>query len=691
VLNLADAHTLRFVVPFTNPNNFVDLVNPGNTPMGQIGIEVYAPLAAGKAEITIYGEFKNPMLAGPTDEKPSATLLPVDTVTTRVRARRDLEPQGTEAEDMIDSSKITGNGPIARFSKATMDIGSMIGSAFPKARIITTPVSWIMSAIGSVATIFGWSKPISTQATHMNKLKLFKYMQNYNGLDTSDNLGIDADNSIVQADLFATPFDEMAFDNIVTILNYGTSFNWAVGDAVGKELLSIKVSPTCFDTIVGLGPTNNKYDALTLGYLSFVSHFFKYWNGDIKYQFRAFKTNFHSGRLRIYWHPGEDEADERFPRSESMCYSVIWDVRTQHTTCVTIPYMCNRPWIKVRSWKDLHDGQGDVYNGVLRVVVLNPLVAANSAPTTIRVNVENAGEDGFSFSCPVDPMMMPTTGGEVIPFKKPTLPTTFVADLVPQVNDDSGLTVDQAYITGTSNNRRLIDAEKLCTGEIIVSFRQLLKRFTYWQLVYGQTNAGYANVANADVQKLSDGAMRFTLFPQHFSYPPFQRARNGGVPETRFIIAKSDLVTTVSGIFAYFRGSMRLKIFFPGTNQNDHIVTCCDSADGNFNAVKDFESELAVGRTTTISRIAIDGGTEVQMPFYNNTSHQVLKQEWADPYTQAANTRVRITQPNSSFTTTDKKVPQVYRALGDDASFGFLIGVPQMQYVDYLGTAYGDP
>jgi len=341
VFNLSDAHTIKFKIPFTNPINFCDMINPFINAMGTFYIDVYAPLAVGTVQMSLFVRFLNPELEAPT----SFVNLPPG-----VKAQ-----VGDESVKMEKSGTVVGKTVASKVVSAIGSVASSVGSFFPAAKIVTTPLSWASSMVGGLLSSFGWSKPVSVQTTDIVRQKTNRYFQNFNGIDTSENLGLDCDNAVDQFPLFATDLDEMAFDNIVTVFNYGDQFNWATTDAVGATLFSVTITPTMFDKIATQGTSPLQYRTLNSTYLSFVSHFFKYWCGDITLQFRAFKTNYHSGRLRISWNPGVSLGTAA-NMPEGMVYSVIWDLRTQHTTAVTVPYMSNMPWLEVTSFTEAIKG-----------------------------------------------------------------------------------------------------------------------------------------------------------------------------------------------------------------------------------------------------------------------------------------------------------------------------------------------
>lgn len=688
VYNLADARTLHMTVPFVNPIQWQDLVNPTDECMGQFYVTVYAPLQSGKAEITVFARYVNVKLAGPTSDKPSTSFTPTAVEVIRNRTLAEYEPQSTEAEEMISSDTITGKGPISTVARAVNDIATVVGSYFKPALVVTKPISWIAAAIGQTASLFGWSKPISVEATAVNQLKNFRYMANFNGLDTSDNLGLDADNQIENAALFATNIDEMQFDNIISIFNWGDSFTWTTGDAVGKVLYNVQVSPMMFSTtseIKGnVGQT--AYDACVTQYLGFVASFFKYWKGDIEIQMRAFKTNYHSGRLRIIWTPGE-KAGTAYTDAESMAYSILWNVATDHTTKTIIPYMSRMPWLPVRTWSNIQSKGGYVSNGELSIVVVNPLRATDTVPQNIKINLELAGSRGFAFSVPRDPHLMPVSAQEGAEWSKNnnsifSAPASFTA----QIGDDSGIPENKAYITMTTKNSTLLSGERYTSGEAVVSFRQLIKRFQGFWPTKGQNNwpvTGEVKTVTGNRAK-STSIIRLDPFEFRYGQPLYTRKTQDPL-KGNYIVHPRDNLVLISSIYAYARGSMRVKVV--PTVPDQPLFVQLDSQMDDPDPV--YLSDYVVSATADLAvQPNLQGGVEVQIPYYSRVSHSCNKIVGIDLDNRTNPMRVNIMSPGVLFDTSN--APMFYKAAGDDFSFGFLTGVPSLIYTPANANRFAD-
>lgn len=704
VINLADASTLNFSVPFVNPIIYEDLVAPyGGAQFGAggtIGITIYSALQVGRCEVSVYGSFRNCSLAGPTSERPHNMFTPANFMIKPngrvVKEEDDTDEEyvaqiggETEAEGMVGSETITGKGPISRVARSVNEIANVVGSYFKPAMVIAKPVSWISAAIGQIATMFGWSKPISVQTTDIVRLKTNRYMANYNGIDTSDNLGLDADNQIVNASMFANNgVDEMMFDNIITIFNWGMELNWQTTQDVGAVLGTWRVHPMMFSstylrTVAGRGDTE-----IITSYLGFVAAFFKLWRGDIQLQFRAIKTNYHSGRLRFTWTPGR-VLGTRYAEASTMGYSILWDIRTNHTTKTIIPWQSNMPWLPVPTWPNVASATQEA-NGTFEIAVVNPLRGPATVAQNINIVIEIAGMRGFAFAIPSDPSMAPIIDRDSIPwlatYDRPLPPNTQSetvcernpdgrekcnVEYVAQVGDNSGLTDAQAYITQRVNNSHLLSGEMYTIGEAVVSFRQLIKRFRGYALVNGPFRT-----PNAYWRTKSDTSV-LVVDPFNFIFGAPTQTINNSTGQT-YVSAPQDFMELVGSIYGYYRGGMRLKAVYSQSYPNIRAKIIPSAIKLPFSR-RDMEMD-ATGEVNVDQ--SVEGTVEVQVPFYSRTSHVCHK--IVDTIADTPDVAFYIPGKLSSVT----GQPSIYRAAADDFSFGFLTGVPCLQFVPSTAENY---
>lgn len=741
VYNLMDAGKIRMTIPYVNPNPFIDVVSyPFPSPLGGVYLTVYSSLITGTVEGYLQARFVNVRLVGPTDEALNSSLIP-PSLSLRMpprefagqrakfsedqkdknRTKYKLEPQtldriyddisrrqtpsqrangrlptgGEQAAMSVDTSppasssnpSILTNKPISAALTAVASVSGLVATFFPPARIVATPITWLAAAASRVASFLGWSKPMDTSKVSTIRVKTSRYLTNFNGVDTGDVLALDSGNAVVATDLFGTDLDEMMFDHIITNFNYGSFFSWSTSQDTGTVLATYYVSPNVFDdsgyvTSTGAAVITNPTQ------LGFVANFFSLWNGDISFQFRAFKTNFHSGRLRIRWQPG-DTPGATYSDSGSLTYSVIWDLRTQNTTVVTIPYIHERPWIHTMNiYNKLQSPVPNTYNGHIIVEVLNELVATSTVSNTIEIVVELAAKPGFSFAVPKDPGFQPISS--LVP-QKFVAPTFASLTLEPQVGDDSGIEAEHQYITQKVNDRFPLVSESLCVGEAVVSFRQLLKRLSGYTL--NDSTGVHANFQSyKTVDWLTSNPCEFMdLFPQSFIY--------GQGPSKVFLTAalgpsyyapRFDLLSQVSVLYTVARGGILAKLMmnviplytptFALTKYSPIYgyapPTSCDEF---------INSAVA----TSVTNLAIDGLVEVKCPQYTSTPGfltHCAPDVTSDDYTGGRN-RLSVGAFGAQFKTGASSLLPM-RAAADDFSFHHLVGVPTLGWAPIGGSSF---
>ena len=228
-------------------------------------------------------------------------------------------------------------------------------------------------------------------------------------------------------------------------------------------------------------------------------------------------------------------------------------MRTSTEVSFTVPYISSRPWMfcirPEAAW--LGTNSELMYNavtGIVRVEVLNQLVAANNVYQSIDVLVEVNGAPDLTFAGPTCPSYYPYSGAF-------TLADAERAKKEHEAEYDNNIpTVIRAQVMGENQqiprneaqhgqhpmsiDTHTIDAnwspEAMCIGEKIMSVRQLIKRFGTFAV---NTFAG-TTIANSTL--ISPFAVR---------NPPTSVASNQNIA----------LLDYYYFIYAFWRGSVRLK------------------------------------------------------------------------------------------------------------------------------------
>jgi hypothetical protein len=283
----------------------------------------------------------------------------------------------------------------------------------------------------------------------------------------------------------------------------------------------------------------------------------------------------------------------------------------------------------------------DTY-GFLAIRVINPLVAPENLSTSCDLIYEYSAAPDFEFAVPIparqSPLIFtPQSGG---------MPSGSGSMSVH--GREAGHVVDNKTIMPN------LQPALYCIGERIQSVRQLTKRFTsFW---IGST--------------ISDPVM--AIDPQTH-YIPTLSITGGPV-----VLAdmKTDMVSYFGALFRFNRGAMRFKIIDP-SNMGSSLTAQVRVGAGSgvlgpvfFGAVP----PKACCDQPAVFLPSLTGGAEIEMPYYNST--HVMNTRYTSGVGQAAtlspNDNPLLLQVTQGAQYSIKS--RVYRAAGDDYSFGFFIG-----------------
>jgi len=416
-IDISTGTSAELLVPFASPNNFYPLSDPlagvDSYSLGWINVYPYSPLVSPAGSVvatyTLYISFENVRLFGAAS------------------------PQSGLGDREVANKY---NGPISSVTNA-MSKGFKEFSSIPLLSSYANSISWVFDRASSVASIFGFNKPI--QGDCISKVQILNACSHTNVDGDSDvrTLSLNQKPGTVQVDgLFGTDFDEMDFSYIVQKSAWYKTQSWALTDVVGT-LVSIPVGPS-----YGAVAASN-----TVSYtpVAFVSSCFFNWRGSLVYRFKFVKTEFHSGRLSFAFYPTDEVAS--YTSDPYYVNRVIVDVRETTEVELTIPFIHRNMW-----------QQFDKKIGVINIDIVDPLVAPATVSSTIDILIELAGGKDFEVSIPKENDRVVTT-------------------IVPQ----SGL-VDKSLYVATIGNTSVamtpLVATATCVGDKITNFRAYLKRFS---------------------------------------------------------------------------------------------------------------------------------------------------------------------------------------------------------------------
>jgi len=371
--------------------------------------------------------------------------------------------------------------------------------------------------------------------------------------------------------------------------------------------------------------------------LAYISRYFLYWRGSIHYRFKFVKTPYHSGRLLLSFEPVYvlKSAGSTTIETSQYLYRTIIDLREQNEVEISVPYIYPAPW------------QQCIYGtGTWKLIVLDALVAPAMVASTIGIIVEIKGGPDFRWAAPIQFNDVP---------------------IVPSaVQMDNVLSADT--VGNVAFEQDALDVLETTQGEVICSFRQMIKRYSIPLCSNG----------------LNAAAQQYTILP----FSSFFYFSNGTTVVGSSSICTQDLYSGIGSLYAMSRGGVRIAFMPVGNGTAFQIFYALAHNGGGSGALTTFISSQAttfndylynincLGLSTT-STGRMTGGIFIpqnlsrfaRMQGYEQTANAIGSLYSSDNVTDPS--QLKISQQGSS------QIPLVLlRAGADDASFGCFVSVP---------------
>lgn len=629
-IDLSTTTEATMVIPFVSPFLYYNLVT-GAGDIGTFQLIVYSPLvdlvSGGNIDYTIWVNMTNVRAEFPTGMPTSVAQIG--------------EEDNTQQKQGFITKQTSAYSTILEPLTNIPLVGPMIGYA-------KTGVD----ALHAVAATHGWSKPHNTADIQLFKQAPARYMCNSDGSDMATNLGISATNELEHLQsLFRTEADEMSIDYVARTYNYVGRFKWNKGMGPGTQLYSHTVSPVSWFAKTGT-------TGLCVPHLFFCATNFVLWRGGINIKFKFVKTKFHSGRVRIFYTPGLFNSTLPSNFEHDANYSTVVDLRSDTDVEFNLPYVATVPWLHIKEspWVGSFD-QTQVCGSVY-MEVLNELVNTSTVSDTVEVLVEVCGAEDIEFAVPIQPNLCPRanpTNNNNLRRNVMQMLTTSVA----QVGTDTGDTpLEEARSEPTSfaevplqPHNTTYNEAMLTMGEKITSFRQLIKRF------------------HMITPPSSD---RFWTFKQPFWINP-----NKFVGTTKEGSSDLDSLSWFASLYAFYRGSTRVKIAPINTTSPLQVLLKPTYLYGNGGIIEpDTTWPRIDSRGADVFLPQTEGIYELAFPYYS--SYPVTLTTYNATNSDVLDARNGFNRAIATFHVETNAY--VYRAAGDDFSFGFLLGPPVLNH-----------
>lgn len=715
-LDLSVGTEIEMRIPMATPHLYFNLIT-GQGSFGTMYLVVYSQLkdqvaGNGSVEYTVWAHLEDVDVQYPTGADLNNSFGP------NFAQNQLFTHMSSELSQLATNHSVSaGVGRIAEGLKDLTRI-PLVGNMFSRP-------AWISASMANIFKMLGFSKPTLQGLPVENKLRTQTRMCNFDGADSSHKLALSSGNAIeTKPGMSGTASDEMALSHILSIPNYWDNFPWKTTQTFGTILRTDFVTPMKIkvydDTIT---------DRFRCTHLGFVANTFGLWRGSLVFTYKFVKTQYHSGRVMISFIPFYyNELASTTDLDISRAQRTVVDLRTSTEVSFTVPYVSTRPWMFcVRPESPLlgpnKQLQYNAVTGIVRVQVLNQLVAANNVFQEVDVILEVSGGPDLTFANPTCPNYVPYSGGltaaaiEDVPPNKTNLlsetediinPNDLVRSVVPDQKDlisppdlrrtDGSYSLRGGklftHMMGTNaaiprNDAQLgasppsidgqsIDAnwspEANCIGEKIMSVRQLIKRFG--------AIGGTARVA----PQAEPPTNSLVLAPFAVTTPTATPSGGQYYPQLDYWYT----------LFAFYRGSVRYKAKVTNANWQQpntmFLVKMYNSlGDAMVGLLNRFATTPNIYLPTNLSQYYnyaqpssleiqpdLEGMLEFEVPYYN-ISHITPAVYTTTPTITSAQMLTGSAPPTIVTikpSTTQSVDFTMYRAAGDDFSLSYILGVP---------------
>lgn len=519
-LDISSCTECEFQIPYASPQLYYNL-STGEGYWGKLYLAVYSPLVdpsgSGKVDCNIWFSFTDVKLGFPTGVPPaSSSLTPVAQV-------------GKEEKDMeLNRSFSTAS---AKFASALRSIPSI-----PFLDSIIQPAAWASDNLSEILKLFGLSKPESSNIPNFIKSNPLQFMPNSDGVNLSHNLSLLAGNAIeLMPDMTSCGIDEMSLLHLASTPSYFRHFSWNTTNSAGTQLFNMDVRPLVATADYGTA-------GVVPSMLAYVTSSFAFWRGSIDLTFKFVKTKFHSGRVRLYFQPGDVSFSTN---NKNYNYSQVIDIRSEDVVKFRIPYVSTKAWMMTDS-SFITAGGYPFNTGVVKMEVLNELMATSTVSGSIDVLVEISAGPDFELAGPRSPLYTPYVQLPAPPpsriqqllsstAKPKTTVKAQIGEEEPREQEQDGV-VNKDQLGVKRNTCDWINVLAM-HGEKAISVRQLIKRSS--------------KVAEFTLE--ADGTIVLNPFFFNLNY-----ARQDSASPTK--INTQNYLSHFLNLYAFWRGSVNFKI-----------------------------------------------------------------------------------------------------------------------------------
>lgn len=603
-----------------------------------------------------------------------------------------------------------GDRPVSKVASAIAEASGSLSQA-PVIGPYARATSLAAGAMATVAKAFGYSAPAMIENHTPIRPHATTRMANTDRQDDVSKLTVDSkqelsiDPKIIGAQLD----DELSIVNIASRSTLITKFDWDLVPAGGNKVLwAARVSP-----MLPYSNTDVAGTYYTLPACSYAAMPFKYWRGSMIFRFQVVASAYHRGRLMITYDPWAADSNPLVNPETNVGFTRIVDIENERDFEVEVgwgQYLAFLPMPELAASSTYYGTSpfstySQPYNGTITVSILTDL----TQPTTtvgndISVNVFARTCDDIEFAEPRGDVLSTlsyygNTQSDVVSSIRDSARRVVLAirescnccardcirvevqsEEVPVVENEPQ---DPSTIQTISKCLEPDITNVIYFGERITSFRQLLKRYSYF------TSAHAVGAAAVQLWKFARSD-----FPKPRGWSTIADNVDGTAGKVNY--SNTTLLNYLSFAFLTRRGGIRYKyVLNTESGTGNTSMSVVRRTHDSTNQTTDSLTTLTTTTTHTYAMASVNGkedgfaGTEVQhstvnpvveieIPDYNNTRFHLC------PYVSATSDagnygtfhQVEVVLENTQHASLDS-----YVCGAEDLSFSLFIGCPPLRQI----------
>jgi hypothetical protein len=322
----------------------------------------------------------------------------------------DIDMTGLTSKAVLQAKReYVGNGQISGPASTVANVAKQMTN-IPVIGQFAKATEMAAGAVGSIASMFGFTNVPNVRDVEPMKSVSFHTLASCEISEPINKLSLQPKQEIsIDSSYAGDPMsDQLHITNFCQKESFLCGSLWTTANVEDTVLFTSFVTPQLYERSSG---TNYHVYSVPMSY---VSHMFNHWRGDLIFRFKVIKTQYHRGRLSISWDPLQSNMANMPNSGNPRVQNIIFDLEDTDTIEIRVPYMQDVAFTRLR------DGSGGVNgpwwsngpaptlddplrrcNGTIQMRVVNRLTAPE-ASSDVDILVFVRAADNIEFASPAD-------------------------------------------------------------------------------------------------------------------------------------------------------------------------------------------------------------------------------------------------------------------------------------------------